>query len=338
MPPIFDLRKRHLFLSLGTLAALLVVATTPQLLGDQVSEAFHGLLVASPAWLWLAALSFATALAASGCAWHSALRRCGGDLGRADASARYGVGSLVNAFAPAKLGSAVRFGLYARVLHGEGRLWTTGGVAASIGAARSIWLAVLLTFAAASGVLPVWPLALIALAVAVAITVAVLSRNRQPNARVAHVLDAFRVLGRCPRAAAQLIGWVGVAAAARVGAATAIAAAFGVERPLLAALLVVPALDLAGILPLTPGNIGIASAAVAFALHAHGTASGAAMSAGIAFSAVETVTSIAFGAGSLLFLASGTPGARRWTMAAAGATACLGLGAAFGATVVLPLV
>ena len=82
MPPILDLRKRHLFLSLGTLAALLVVATTPQLLGGQVSEAFHGLLVASPAWLWLAALSFATALAASGCAWHSALRRCGGELGR----------------------------------------------------------------------------------------------------------------------------------------------------------------------------------------------------------------------------------------------------------------
>jgi hypothetical protein len=103
-------------------------------------------------------------------------------------------------------------------------------------------------------------------------------------------------------------------------------------------LLVVPALDLAGILPLTPGNIGIASAAVAFALHAHGATYETALSAGIAFSAVETVTSLAFGAGSVLFLAAGTPGARRWTMAAAGATACLGLGAAFGATVVLPLV
>jgi len=338
MTTILCFRKRHLFLSLGTLAALIVVATTPQLLGDQVSDAFHGLLVASPAWLWLAALSFATALAASGCAWRSALGRCGGELGRADASARYGLGSLVNAVAPAKLGSALRFALYSRVIVGEGRLWTTGGIAASIGAARSIWLALLLAFAAASGVLPVWPLALLALGLAVAIAVAVLSRDRQPSARVAHVLDAFRVLGRCPRAAAQLIAWVGLAAAARVGAATAIAAAFGVEQPLLAALLVVPALDLAGILPLTPGNIGIASAAVAFALHAHGTAYGTALSAGIAFSAVETVTSLAFGAGSVLFLAAGAPGARRWTMAAAGATACLGLGAAFGATVVLPLV
>ncbi|MBA3348335.1 MAG: flippase-like domain-containing protein, partial [Actinobacteria bacterium] len=297
-----------------------------------------GLLVASPAWLWLAAISFATALVASGCAWRSALGRCGGELGRADASARYGVGSLVNAVAPAKLGSAVRFALYSRALPGDGKLWTTGGVAASIGAARSIWLAVLLAFAAGSGVLPAWPLAVVAAVLAIVVAVAYVSRDSRPSARVAHVLDAFRALGRCPRAAAQLIGWVGLAAAGRVGAATAIAAAFGIEQPLLAALLVVPALDLAGILPLTPGNIGIASAAVGFALHAHGATSGVAMSAGIAFAAVETVTSLAFGAGSVLYLAAGAPGARRWSLAAAGATACLGLGAAFGATVLFPLV
>ena len=58
--------------------------------------------------------------------------------------------------------------------------------------------------------------------------------------------------------------------ALRLAAAAAIAAAFGVDRPLAAALLIIPALDLAGILPLTPGNVGVASAAVAFALKAHG--------------------------------------------------------------------
>ena len=60
--------------------------------------------------------------------------------------------------------------------------------------------------------------------------------------------------------------------ALRVLAATAIAAAFGVDQPLAAAVLIIPALDLAGILPLTPGNVGVASAAVAFALTAHGVA------------------------------------------------------------------
>jgi uncharacterized membrane protein YbhN (UPF0104 family) len=338
MHPKFAFGRWHVLLSLTSVGALVAIATMPQLLGDQVTDAFQGLLDASPAWLWLAALSFAGALVAAGCAWRSALYRVGGELTRADASARYGIGSLVNAFLPAKIGSAVRFALFARVLHGEGRLWTTGGVCASIGAARSIWLALLLAFGAASGALPVWPLGLLALGVGVAVVVAVFSRNRTPHARVAHVLDAFRALAQSPRAAAQLVGWIGLATASRIGAATAIAAAFGVEQPLLAALLVIPALDLAGILPVTPGNIGVASAAVAFALHAHGASSGTAISAGIAFSAVETVTSLAFGTGSALYLAATAPGARRWMPALAGATACLGLGVAFGATVVLPLV
>jgi uncharacterized membrane protein YbhN (UPF0104 family) len=338
MHPKFAFGRWHVLLSLTSVGALVAIATMPQLLGEQVTDAFQGLLDASPAWLWLAALSFAGALVASGCAWRSALYRVGGELTRADASARYGIGSLVNAFLPAKIGSAVRFALFSRVLHGEGRLWTTGGVCASIGAARSIWLALLLAFGAASGALPVWPLGLLALGVAVAVAVAAFARDRSPHSRAAHVLDAFRALARSPRAAAQLVGWIGLATASRIGAATAIAAAFGVERPLLAALLVIPALDLAGVLPVTPGNIGVASAAVAFALHAHGASMGTAMSAGIAFSAVETVTSLAFGTGSALYLAATAPGARRWTAAVAGATACLGLGVAFGATVVLPLV
>jgi uncharacterized membrane protein YbhN (UPF0104 family) len=338
MTQAFDIRKRHIAISALSLGALALVATMPQLLGDRVGEGFHELLAVSPAWLWLAALSFAGGLAAAGCAWRSALCRCGADLTRADAAARYGVGSLVNSVAPARLGGAVRVVLFSRTLSGDGALWTTGGVAASVGAARAIWLGLLLAFAAASGVLPLWPLALVALAVCVAAAVAYAARNRRAHARVAHVLDAFSALGRCPRAALQLVGWLGLATAARIGAATAIATAFGVERPLLAALLIVPALDLAGFLPLTPGNIGVSSAAIAFVLHAHGAPMDAAVSAGIAFSAVETVTSLVFGAGGALYLAGADAGARRWPAATAGVTACLGVAVAFGATVVLPLV
>jgi uncharacterized membrane protein YbhN (UPF0104 family) len=338
MHPHFHLRKRHLAFSAASLGALAVVATMPQLLGDQVGAAFDGLLAASPAWLWLAALSFGAALVFSACAWRSALERCGGDSTHLDATTRYAVGSLVNSLAPAKIGSALRFALFARTLDGEGRLWTTGGVATSVGVARSIWLGVLLGFAAASGVLPAWPLAVLVLLVGVAIAAAIFARRRRPRGRMTHVFDAFRAFGQCPRAAAELIGWIGLATLARIGAATAIAAAFGVHQPLTAALLIVPALDLAGILPLTPGNIGVASAAVAFALRAHGAGTDAAISAGIAFSAVETVTSLALGLGSVLFMVGSVPGARRWTAAAAGATGCLALGAAFGATVVGPLI
>jgi uncharacterized membrane protein YbhN (UPF0104 family) len=338
MHPPLHFGTRHLLLSLGSVGALILIATSPQLLGDRVGDALAGVLAVSPVWLWAAALAFATSLAASGCAWRSALARCGGNLSRTDAAARYGIGSLLNAVAPAKLGSAVRFALFSRTLEAEGRLWTTGGVAASVGAARSLWLALLLVFAAASGVLPLWPLAVLAGVLALALAVALVARDTRPNARIGHALDAFRALRRSPRATAELVGWAGLAAAARVGAATAIAAAFGIDQPLLAALLVVPALDLAGLLQLTPGNIGVASAAIAFALHAHGVGSGTALSAGIAFSAVETATSLAFGTGSALFLFAGARTAPRWSLAAVGATACIGLAAAFGATVVLPLV
>jgi uncharacterized membrane protein YbhN (UPF0104 family) len=266
------------------------------------------------------------------------LTRCGGTTTRADSAARYCTGSLVNAVAPARLGSAVRFALFSRTLPAEGRLWTTGGIATSLGAVRLLWLAVVLALGSLSGQLPRWPIALMLLGVAIATAVAWRARNSRPGTRFAHALDAFRVLGRCPRAAAQLAGWIGLGMALRLTAAAGIAAAFGVERPLAAALLIIPVLDLAGLLPITPGNVGVASAAVAFALTAHGAGSDVALSAGIAFGAVETLTTFALGCGSLLYFAGGRTEARRWRTAAVSVTGCLVLGAAFGATVLVPLV
>ena len=74
----------------------------------------------------------------------------------------------------------------------------------------------------------------------------------------------------------------------RIAAAAAIAAAFGVDQPLVVALLIIPALDLAGILPLTPGQRRCRERRVAFALKAQGVGSEVALTAGIAFGAVET--------------------------------------------------
>ena len=63
-----------------------------------------------------------------------------------------------------------------------------------------------------------------------------------------------------------------------------------------------------------------------------------ALSAGIAFGVVETLTTFALGSGSLLYFAGGRTEARRWRTAAVSVTGCLVLGAAFGATVLVPLV
>ena len=238
--------KRQLALGLASLAIVAVIASMPQLLGDQVREGFAGLDAANPAWLWTAAFGFALSLAASGCAWRSALLRCGGKTSRLDSAARYGCGSLLNSFAPARLGTALRFALFSRTLDGEGRLWTAGGVGTSVGVAHIVWLAALLAFGAVTGALPAWPLAIIALVVAVAVGVAYFTRSFHPRSRVAHALDAFRALGRCPRAAGQLLGWIGLATVGRLAAATAVCTAFGISRPLAAALLIVPALELAG--------------------------------------------------------------------------------------------
>jgi uncharacterized membrane protein YbhN (UPF0104 family) len=333
-----DLGKRHIAVFLGSVAALIALASSPRLLGDLVADGVAGLSDASPGWLWIGAAAFAGSLVTSACSWQSALARCGGTTTRTDATARYCTGSIVNALAPARIGTAVRFALMSRVLHNEGRLWTVGGIAASMSAVRALWLAVVLALASASGVLPKWPIAVLLLGAAVAAVIAWRARDSRPGSKFGHALDVFRVLGQCPRAAARIAGWVGASMALRIAAATAIAAAFGVDRPLAAAVLIIPALDLAGILPLTPGNVGVASAAVAFALTAHGVGSNIAVSAGIALGAVETMTTLAAGSASLLyFLGRGVDG-HRWQAAAVATTGCFALGAAFGATVLFPLV
>jgi uncharacterized membrane protein YbhN (UPF0104 family) len=307
-------------------------------MGNRVLAGFRGLDAARPSLLWLAALSFAASLAASGLAWRVGLRTCGRRVEPGDAVARYCIGSAVNALTPARVGGAIRIGLYARTIERDGAIWTSSGLAAAIGAARAVWLLGLLAVAIAAGLLAVWIAGALLGAIAVAGALLVASQRLRSGRRVAHALDAFRELGRSPRALLSLVGWMGVATAGRVGSATFAAASLGIHHPLKGALLVVPVVDFAATLPLTPGNAGVSSAAAAFALRAHGAASSVALSAGIALAGVETLAAIVAGSASalLLFAPTGVP-QRRFAMAGAG-IALLALGGAFGATVILPAV
>ena len=94
--------------------------------------------------------------------------------------------------------------------------------------------------------------------------------------------------------------------------------------------MVVAALDLAGMFPLTPGGVGITSGAVAMALNAHGVPMTIALTTGIAFHAVETCAGVSSGLASALYFLEVSP-ARRWAVVAAGAAAVVG---AFSATVI----
>ena len=62
------------------------------------------------------------------------------------------------------------------------------------------------------------------------------------------------------------------------------------------------------------------------------------MSAGIALGAVETLTTLALGSASILYFLGQRTNAVRWHTAAAATDRLLVLGAAFGATVLVPLV
>jgi len=108
-----------------------------------------------------------------------------------------------------------------------------------------------------------------------------------------------------------------------VAAAVAIAMALGVAHPIWVAVVLLAAMALAGLLPLTPGNFGAGAGAATLALHGTGVGLGAALALGFAFQAVETFVGVTLGLGGAAIVAApGTP-ARRWSMAAAGVGAVL---------------
>ena len=117
-----------LILSAVTLAALAAVAAMPQLLRDRVANALDAISGASPTWLWVGGAGFALAFACTVAAWRAAFAAVGGRICPLQAGARLGVGCMVNSFAPAKLGDAVKVALCARAIDAPGRMWTAGGV------------------------------------------------------------------------------------------------------------------------------------------------------------------------------------------------------------------
>lgn len=326
--------RRGAAVALLLLLALGAALATPQLLGRRIGPALHALSYADARWLWLAGAGFAVTVVGMAAAWRCAIRLCGGETTLADACARFGAGSLVNTFVPARAGDAVRIGLFARLLPGERPLWTTGGAFAALGAARASVVGTLVLVGGLAGAVPLWPL-LVAAAIVAAAVVAAVRARRSP----AHVFDAFRALAASPAAGARLVAWLALSTAGRLAAATAVGAALGIRSPLAAAIVIVPALDVAGLVPLTPGNVGITSGAVAVAFQAHGVSFTHGLAAGIAFHAIETAVGLMFGIASLLWLAPyPSPAARRVALLAGAASWCLGIAGAFGVTVIVPLV
>ncbi len=318
--------RRSLILAAVFLAAVGAVAMTSHRFGDAVA----GLERAKPVWLWAAAAAFLVSLFASAAAWRTVFHLCGARLSHLDAGARYSLGSLVNGLSPARIGEAVRLALFGRALPGDDRTLRTGGALGVILAGRAVVFALVLVCAAALGAVPLWPVVGLTCFGCIAVIVAFAVRDRTPQTHVAHLVDAFRELGRSPAGGARIIGWIAASTVARFAGAAAVAAALGVPSPVSAALIILPALNVAGLIPLS-GNVGITSGAVAMALQARGIGMSQALTTGLAFHAVETAAGLAGGLAGLLYLVRFD--ARR--LVVAGAAACLV--AAFTATVLVPL-
>jgi uncharacterized membrane protein YbhN (UPF0104 family) len=322
--------RKKLLVSAAALVLLLGVASAPQLLGAHVASAFGSLASAERHWLLVAIAGFVAAFACTVGAWRAALGAAGGRICPRRAAASLGVGAMVNSFAPAKLGDAVKIALFSKGIDAPGRIWTAGGVYAALAAARSLMLAALLVVASATGAMPLWPVfALCGLVASLAVAAAVSGRLRR-HARIEQMLSGLVALERSPRALLTVLGWSAGMVLARLGATMAVAAALDIPHPVLAALLILPALDVASAFPITPGSIGIGSGAVAVALASRGIGMNEALGVGFAIQAVETLVSVGAGTLGTLYFASARPAVRRWSLRAATVGVSVGLAAALG--------
>ena len=207
----------------------------------------------------LAGCCFAAALACNAGGWRALLP----SVSLVQACARFGCGSLANTFLPLQGGNVLRIKLFGRVV--PGGMLTVAGAVAVFSTAR--WLTLL---PLAGTAFPLEALLVPAAGLAVAV---VLARRYRAS---------FWMYGKSLAFAAASLG-------ARIGGVTL------VTGSLSAALLVVPALELAGTVSVTPANLGVAEGAAAVALHAHGFPMGRAMTTALVLHAVETGAGIAFG-------------------------------------------
>jgi len=302
-PPV----RGGLLAGAGFSFSLALAATITHLPGVNLEHAVAQLAGAQRLPLMGAFVLFVASLALSAFAWRSAVVECGGRVGRTRSAACFGAGSLVNSLAPARLGDAVRIGLFSRELPGRGRLWAGGGILAAMSAFQGVSMVVLVAIAAWLGAIPPWAAALPAAPTVGAVVLARRARRRGSRSGSSRLLDVFAAFGQSPRHTYRPVGWLTAALCCRLGAAALTAAAFGMPAPTTAAVVLIPAVEIATLLPLTPGNLGLTSAAVAIALHTTGTSLTQAVAVGIGFHAAEMAAGLAYGLASAVYLLGTRP-------------------------------
>lgn len=326
--------SRRAYLALSGAAGLVIVAIAafPHV-RSHLQPAFAALAGANRPWLVVAGAFFLAAFLCTVGAWRAAFATAGARICPRQAAARLGVGAMVNSFAPAKLGDAVKIALFSRAIERPGRLWTAGGAYASLTVTRALALSTLVIASSATGAMPLWPVFVLLTGAAAIAIAASLSTRFRSHRRIAQLFSGVEALVRSPRALAAVSGWTAGMQIARLGGTVAAAYALGLPHPFLAALVILPALDVAGAIPLTPGSIGVGSGAVAVALASRGIGMTQALAVGLAIQGVETLVSIGCGTTGLVYLVQPSERVRRLALRAIVVGASAVLAALVGAAV-----
>lgn len=225
----------------------------------------------------------------------------------------FGVGLFANAVLPGRIGELARVAVLTQ--HMERKREAGATLIGTVFAHRVFDLfpsLLLIGYVLASARIPHWALTSLAVFVAVGIGLfafAVASARRGHRSVLEEVGQARQLITmaryglgvlRAPLPAVvaiffQTIGW-----AFQLAAVWTVMMAFGIHEPLHAAALVLLLMNIATLLPLWPGNIGLVQAAVALPLVSYGVAYSRGFAFGIGLQVVEVSVGVGVG---LLFLA-----------------------------------
>ncbi|MBA2569334.1 MAG: flippase-like domain-containing protein [Actinobacteria bacterium] len=225
----------------------------------------------------------------------------------------FGVGLFANAVLPGRIGELARVAVLTRRMQQKREAGAT--LVGTVFAHRVFDLfpsLLLIGYVLASAKLPNWALTSLVVFVAVSVGLfafAVGSARRGNRSVLEEVGQARRLITmaryglgvmRAPLPAAVAIFFQTVGWAFQLFAVWAVMRAFGIHEPLHAAGLVLLLMNIATLLPLWPGNIGIVQAAVALPLVSYGVAYSRGFAFGIGLQVIEISVGVGVG---LLFLA-----------------------------------
>ncbi len=276
-----------------------------------VGDAFR-----SVRWEWVAAAILINLLSVvvRSLAWGIILREAlpGSQVRQRSVFAAFSVGLLGNAALPGRVGELARVAVLSRRVRRPGAWATITGTVFAHRMFDVVAAAALVVYTLYAAKLPQWavPGLAIVLGIGLGLLVAGLVVARRHHHTIAEEYGAVRrmlllarqglVVLRQPGPALaalflQLVGW-----GLQLAAVFATFKAFNIEAPISAAALVLVLMNLAGLFPLWPGNVGLVQAAVALPLIQYGVAYPHGVAFGFGLQAIEASVGIGLG---LVFLA-----------------------------------